>query len=160
MIVVDLGCVDYFAPEPGFPDDLSIGPLIERFQPEVLYGFDPLLEEADVDIRAGTLVLLEPKAAWTYDGFVGIRPRGMSTNVFETPVGTTPCFDLARFIRGLPEDEIVVKFDVEGAEYPLLQHLHRTGADERIALILMEWHDEARISVRCPIEEWEHQVAA
>jgi hypothetical protein len=36
---------------------------------------------------------------------------------------------------------MVVKFDVEGAEFPLLEAMHERGVDKLVDLILVEWHD-------------------
>ena len=62
MIVVDLGC---------FPhrDEISIEPLVRRYRPDVLYGFDPwpALVEGETEWK-GLRVILARKAAWIADG--------------------------------------------------------------------------------------------
>ncbi len=161
MIVIDVGCTR-------FGGDYSIERLIEEFHPDVLYGFDPhsSLAEIEIDGDIGdTIVSLKRKAAWTYDGEVGYREDGLNSWLTDDPgAKKVPCFDLARFILELPEDEIVLKMDAETAEFDLLSHLIITGADERLKLVWCEWHmgvenAEARRHViereiACEIIEW------
>jgi len=174
MIVVDLGC---------FPhrDEISIERLVERYRPDVLYGFDPWPElvegETNVD---GTRVVLERKAAWIEDGeieFARVRGfRGWDSTVMKaknsrrewTSAGEVirvPCFDFSSWVRRLPEPP-VVKLDVEGAEFPILERLHDDGTDALVAELLIEWHDEKMAdfadrkaallsALRCPIGLWD-----
>jgi hypothetical protein len=76
-----------------------------------------------------------------------------------------PCFDFSSWLRRLDERP-VVKLDVEGAEFPILERLHEEGTDALIAELLVEWHDEKMpdfatrkaallASLRCPIGPWE-----
>jgi len=53
-----------------------------------------------------------------------------------------PAVDLARFLldRSTPDTKIVVKMDVEGAEYDLLPHLLKHDVMSRIDLVLCEFH--------------------
>lgn len=163
MIVIDVGCAKYGG-------DYSIERLIEEFDPEVLWGFDPnpaVPEEATrVDERAHRIELRR-QAAWTYDGFVGYLEEGLNSCLTDrADAPKVPCFDLARFIRELPRDgDIVCKIDAEGAEFELLDHLIATGADRLLKLAWVEWHafgvdDPAgrRASIEerigCEIAEW------
>ena len=184
LTVLDLGC---------FPHghEVSIETLIDRFMPHELYGFDPfpeLLEGETVVERRRlgapgvfrTVVRLERKAAWTEDGEVEIAlvrgERAWDTTAMRDKNSRgewsgerlrVPCFDLSRFILALPAHaHLIVKMDVEGAEFPLLEHLLATGADSRIGRVLVEWHDqkmrgayshlrrELEQRLRCPLEEW------
>lgn len=97
-------------------------------------------------------------AAATYDGVLPIALEGKADghHVYD---GTTtipslvrdkshaqrlevPAVDLARFLeeRTGPEAAIVIKMDIEGAEYDLLPHLLRSPVAARIDLILCEFH--------------------
>lgn len=152
MIVVDLGCATY-----GGAD--SIGYLIDTYKPSWLYGFDPQGETGrgwgDVAVD-GVQCIFTRKAAWTYDGNVEFRVAENASGV-EYGQPYVACFDLAKFV--LRQGGVdVLKLDVEGAEYPLLEHLINTGADEHVGLILVEWHrGEDRLLVNqlhCPVEEW------
>lgn len=173
-IVVDLGC---------FPhrDEISIEPLIERYRPVVLYGFDPWpgLVEGETEV-ATTRVVLERKAAWIEDGeieFARVRGlRGWDSTVMRAKnakgewagaaeIVRVPCFDFSAWLRTLPEPP-VVKLDVEGAEFPILEKLVADGTDELVAELLVEWHDDKMVdhavrkvalleSLRCPVSSWE-----
>jgi FkbM family methyltransferase len=174
MIVVDLGC---------FPhrDNISIELLVERYHPDVLYGFDPWPGLVEGETYVGTSrVVLRRKAAWVEDGeieFAWVRGlRSWDSTVMKAKnsrrewsgageVVTVPCFDFSAWLGGLNERP-VVKLDVEGAEFPILERLHEDGTDARIAELLVEWHDEkmddfagrkaALLSVlRCPVAEWD-----
>ena len=174
MIVVDLGC---------FPhrDEISIEPLIRRYRPDVLYGFDPwpALVEGETELD-GTRVILERKAAWVEDGEIefarvrGLRAwdstvmRAKCSRAEWTGAGDVirvPCFDFSEWLRRLPEAP-VVKLDVEGAEFPILERLVEQGTDELVAELLVEWHedkmpdyagrkDELLGRLRCQVAPWE-----
>lgn len=147
MIVIDLGCYEHEVSR-------SVEPLVERFRPRILYGFDPLLPKDSKRLLDGTHCVLTRSAAWTREGTVGIERNGTRTRILEDG-DEVPCFDLARFIAALPRHErVVLKLDVEGAEYPLLEHLHAQGLDARLTLALVEWHADARVELDCPVEEW------
>jgi hypothetical protein len=133
MIVIDVGCAKHGSDE-------SIPYLIEEFSPRVLYGFDPAAESADYALT-NTIVCVHPWAAWTYDGAIGFRVAGLGGQVTEGATAHT-CIDLARFILMLPDEEIVLKMDAEGAEYVLLPHLREYDADLRLKLLWVEWHCE------------------
>jgi hypothetical protein len=60
----------------------------------------------------------------------------------------------------------VVKLDVEGAEFPILERLVDEGTDALVAELLVEWHDDKMPayadrkaallrSLRCPVSPWE-----
>jgi hypothetical protein len=161
-IVIDVGCARYGG-------DYSIERLIELFEPDILYGFDPAWQDGMYVAEEGckTSVVVSNEVAWIRSGAVHFLEDGLNGQVGEHdhwPFRT--CFDLARFIKRLPvEDEIILKMDCEGSEYELLEHLMHTGVDERLSLAWVEWHPrgvldpaERRASIerriRCPLDEW------
>jgi hypothetical protein len=164
-IVVDLGCCSY---QRGNQLEDSIQTLIKRFKPTVLFGFDPHPALPDtVGQVYGTTVITSRRAAWTYDGDIGLALQGNCTHVHIDEEVRTKAFDIASWIRTLPEARIVLKVDVEGAEYVLLPHLIAHGLMDRFSHVLVEWHSgelangyesdrEAILAgIPCPVEEWQ-----
>jgi FkbM family methyltransferase len=168
VIVVDVGCADY-----GRYDSIRY---LERHAfngvaPHVIYGCDPspsmdeLKERYRDDPLVVTKVMLKKEAAWTYDGEISFVDMELGSHVSEEEVGEkVPCFDLAAFLRSLPSDEeIVLKIDAEGAEYPLLEHLIATRTDELLKAAWVEWHPlpnhserrRRRIESKLSCELWE-----
>lgn len=156
MIVVDVGCAEY----PNHPEDKSIGRLIKRFHPTHLYGFDPHPSVVATRIvEDGCVVHIDRKAAWASEGYIGYTTKPKVINELRSFTDAdgkdkVPCFDLANFLYELPRGDVVLKLDVEGAEYVLIPHLHATRADELISLLLIEWHGPIIQGLRCPVEEW------
>jgi FkbM family methyltransferase len=52
------------------------------------------------------------------------------------------CIDFSRWLASLGAEpqSIVVKMDIEGAEYPVLEHLLEQGTVHFISKLLVEWH--------------------
>lgn len=174
MIVIDVGCASQ--PRQGGIGGIesSVMPLLLRFRPEALYGFDPAPSMSSGNATlGGTDVRLKRIAAWTYDGLIEYADAGIEATVIREQNGNdqwdnrvlpVECFDLAAWIErhdvGPP---IVLKLDCEGAEYTLLEHLIEREVDKRLKLLLVEWHDVpgSEVSrawidaaIRCPVEEW------
>ncbi len=158
MIVIDLGCKTW-------GEDESVGVLVERFKPDLFFGFDPLISEGLYRDASATVRVFSGRAAWLYDGFADFTDAGICSGIPAengTTAGAVPCFNFGSFFHALPDGEIVVKVDIEGGEYPLLMDLCLRGLDAKIALLLGEWHtgeyanghDEVRPELRCPVEEW------
>jgi hypothetical protein len=145
MIVVDIGCKTW-------RDEDSKKLLVDRFRPRSYYGFDPYpdVEEVDAD-EGGMRVVIRRKAAWTHGGGLFLALADSSSRVGGEGDICVECFDLAKFIKSLdkqPGEELVVKMDCELAEWTLIPHLRKTGADELISLLLVEFH------TRVPLEVW------
>lgn len=143
-IVVDVGCKSHEA-------ERSIEPLIERFKPNVIYGFDPHPQTQPGTYTEGdTLVVITREAAWAYDGMVGYVVDGASSRL-DGERGVR-CFDFAAWLGGLlaeePDAEVILKLDCEGAEFELLARLRERGLLEGLARVLVEWH------FPCPVERW------
>ena len=103
-------------------------------------------------------------AAWTRATTLGFVNGGLYSGVERLTPGAEPvrAFDLGSFLDALPAP-LVLKINAEGAEYPLLAHLAKTGADVRLQLVLVQWHQKLhshgwyrkkRPVLRCPVEEW------
>ena len=136
MIVIDLGCAPW-------GEEVSIEKLVRRFEPATLFGFDPALIHPSQYAIGATSCVLSPKAAWTYDGWIGYEPAAQRSALVQTGGTPVECFDFAEFLVAMGselEDDLVVKMDIEGAEYELLDYLHEGGQDAGIDLLLVEWH--------------------
>lgn len=169
-IVVDLGC---------FPhrDEISIEPLVREHRPAVLYGFDPWPDLVEGEtVFEGTRVVLSRKAAWIEDGeieFARVKGfRAWNSTVMRAKgtrgewsgagdVIRVPCFDFSAWLRDLPEPA-VVKMDVEGAEFDILERMVEDGTDLMVSELNLEWHDdrmpgfetrreELTARLRCPV---------
>ncbi len=165
-VVVDLGC------EPQ-RIDRSIEPLVDRFAPDVLFGFDPAATPP-FDFACGdSRVVVEESAAWVRAGTVLFSARTAiegtimaDSSAWNGEEHAVPCFDFSTWLRDLDTPDVVVKMDIEGAEVPVLEKLIVDGNDDRISLLLVEWHEwlfaedyvlrRANIEalLRCPVEVW------
>jgi FkbM family methyltransferase len=155
VIVVDVGCATQ-GPEH------STDVLIDRFHPNVYFGFDPepTLVERTERVQNGvtpdaaeeaTVAVFRRAAAWTHVGVIEYEPSGITGTVVASMMGDdpvtastveVPCFDLAAFLAALPSDGLVVKMDCEGAEYTLVPALIAANQDLRISTLMVEWHHE------------------
>jgi hypothetical protein len=166
-IVVDLGCIGYA--RSGSLED-SIETLVKRFKPGILFGFDPHPGLTEKVGRLGaTTVITSRRAAWTHDGYVGLEVNGNCTHVVgeDESDGVVRCFDLADWMLTLPDANIILKMDIEGAEYVLLPFLTHWGVMDRVSRLLVEWHKGDKANgyqssqkaivkeIKCPIEEWQ-----
>ena len=58
--------------------------------------------------------------------------RGESSSSGSHEIIRVPCFDFSAWLRSLPE-HAVVKVDVEGAEFPILERMVEEGTDAVVA---------------------------
>lgn len=147
LTVIDVGCADHGG-------DQSVRPLIEEFHPDRLLGFDPELDYSVTKLNiAGTSVELRKRIAWVKDGSVEFVHAGLGTRVEEGSRLWVRCDNLGRVIREeLVEcDRLILKMDAEMSEYQLLPVLIEQGLDERIELLLIEWH-----CPECRNGDWSH----
>ncbi len=147
MIVVDLGCQPHEAS--------SLPYLADTYKPSLIYGFDPWPDlDTSVTEVNGVPVSLHKMAAWTYDGEIGFNQNGDASEVLPQPIlwPMVPCFDLAAWLDRLGA-QVLLKMDVEGAEYTLLPHLENTGAIRFVDALLVEWHDH-EIPTAVPTYLW------
>ena len=116
---------------------------------------------------AGKPLTLIEKLVWIFDGCVAFDSDGESQDCRLVQVANShphpnanakvqqlPCVDLADYIAQsfLPEDYVIVKLDVEGAEYDILHHLIQTGALYRIKELYVEYHWWGNTGLRESIE--------
>jgi FkbM family methyltransferase len=167
-IVIDIGCATQETEE-------SVHRLIEGFYPDVLFGFDPECDpgmEITQNKRKQTIIFRSQIAAWTFDGFISFRRDGICSAVVQDAESSeaVPCFDLSDWLLTLPleQNKVILKLDCEGAEYPLLAHIHTRHIDRLLDLVLVEWHEghdpegfyyghgwqTIRPELDCPVQNW------
>ena len=121
---------------------------------------------------SGVQFSLIEKLAWIHDGVVAFDSDGESVDCRllqvsrleniepwrhpnpQAVVHDLPCIDLSRFL--LTEfdatDLIVLKLDIEGAEYEVLERIVATDAVSRLSELYVEYHWWGRVSLRDQIE--------
>lgn len=141
-----------------------------------IHTFEPYEELADKMLcRDDKDVTLHRSAVWTHDGeidfyltdgrsdYYGVEdvPWGSSTLMKEKTSGnvnpdrkeTVPCVDIAAFTEkhGKDADLIILKMDIEGAEYDVLEHMLETGVMNKINVLMIEYHHR-----KVKISLWRH----
>lgn len=151
-VFLDLGCYDGDSAMPLLETNKILGEPVVK-----VIGFDP---RPDLANRYKELMATYPgckfvaAAAWVRDGEeqFTIRPKDapygstMMQNKHDWGMGevvTVKTFDLAEYVRQLAAsyDRIIIKIDVEGAEYQLIEHLLNQGVMQFVDKLLVEWHD-------------------
>lgn len=132
-IVVDVGSATHGG-------DTSIEPLIEQFEPDELYGFDPQQKPGEYQLN-GTKVKLQNVAAWVTTGRVSFVGSGLGGRISEDEGEPVECIDLAVFLEHqLERGGVTLKLDAEGSEYQIVDKLVKLDLDERLDELLVEWH--------------------
>ncbi len=116
---------------------------------------------------------LKEQLVWTFDGVVEFDTDGESYDCRLLEVSRTedvepwrhpnplsqvkmlPCIDLAAFIRNNfeQEDYIILKLDIEGAEYDVLEQLIQTNTIGWLNELYAEYHWWGRTSLRPQLED-------
>lgn len=65
-----------------------------------------------------------------------------------------PSFDFSSWLRQFEGEDIYVKFDVEGAEYPILNTMIDDGTDKLCKLLMIEWHADKMNANFKEQEQW------
>ncbi|WP_204017580.1 FkbM family methyltransferase [Sphaerimonospora thailandensis] len=104
-------------------------------------------------------VEVSPSAVWTHDGtinlFLGhhesstVMPGKRVPPVYDQQIDydspvPVPAIDFSAWLRRTvtPDDHVVVKMDIEGAEYPVLRKLVADGTINLISILYIEWHHD------------------
>ncbi|AXK35606.1 FkbM family methyltransferase [Streptomyces armeniacus] len=155
------------------------------------YAFEPnaeLLPSLHTEIqRTGhPRVHVLNSAVWTHDGtidlFLGhhesstVMPGKRVPPVYDQQIDyaapvPVPAVDFSAWLRrtAAPDDEVTVKMDIEGAEYPVLSRMLHDGTLGLITTLHIEWHHDrfpampraehdqlfAEVSARIDVREWE-----
>ncbi len=108
------------------------------------------------DILKEFPAILHKEVAWIYDGeidfYVAKRSEG-STVVrgkitakvdYDNPK-RFPCIDFGKWISQFKDDFILLKINIEGAEYPILEHMIKDGSIRYIDELYVQFHDIHKI---------------
>lgn len=145
---VDLGCHngstirDFYAAETfgGFPTREAMS-----------FGFDPLTTYLDewgkITDEFGTVFSHE--AAWTRPDTVRFSERSCDVKSSIVPekerfddgvIRDVRTFDIANFLSRFGDGEVLMRMDIEGAEYAVIDRMAKTGTLSKIAYLEWERH--------------------
>lgn len=138
----------------------------------------PGFEVIEIDPQGDTPGVIK-KAAWIFDGQTEFNFRPV-----EDPFGSTAqpdkkdwgndvklvdCFDFSKWLKQFnPSDYIILKMDIEGSEFPILEKMITDGTDSLVNELQIEWHDQKMTNPKayalkkqyilehlsCPVKEW------
>jgi FkbM family methyltransferase len=157
MIFVDLGAyngdtVDQF---------ISWGQLLGDISDATVYAFEPNpnFEEEwgnvyERQIKHVKDIRFEQEAAWVDDkglefslwkeSDIGSTVMKEKRNWYAGKVIGVQSFDFSDWLKQVAQvhkgEDIYVKFDIEGAEYPILKKMIADGTDKLCKLLMIEWH--------------------
>ena len=103
------------------------------------YGCKIILIEPTPHIQGFPYGQVINKAAWTHDGSLKFGGAYYYTSAHENPVTEYPCFDFNSLLRKY-EEIALVKMNIEGAEYGLLNHVIEAGLHKRIKNLQVQFH--------------------
>lgn len=153
VIYIDLGCFDGDTVE----QFISWGQLLGDISDARIFAFDPnpnfkdqWQDIHDRHIKHVKEINFAQSAAWIDD-------RGLEFSLWEeSPIGSTvmkekrnwyagkiigvPSFDFSEWLKQFEGEEIYVKLDCEGAEYPILKKMIKDETDKLCKLLMIEWH--------------------
>lgn len=147
MIYLDLGChngqsiIDFYD-----------GKFDDRLEPKFFksIAFDPNPHYKDELDRISNILGTEiiKKAVLDHNGTIefSLRSNDEKSSVMKEKncwadgeIMTVPCIDFAEYLYNLGED-VVIRMDIEGAEYPVLERLIMTGVIKQVKYLGIEWH--------------------
>ena len=135
---------------------------IARFPDRDFYAFEPnttLHVSIHEQVRESghPRVNVSDRAVWTHDGtvelFLGhhesstllrgkwVPPVYDQQIDYAHPI-TVPCLDFSAWMHRMfvPGDDVIVKMDIEGAEYPVLRKMLLDGTLSLVSMLHVEWH--------------------
>lgn len=126
--------------------------LTPEYSPDfIYYGFDPMLNIEQAREKWKNITL-DNKAVWIKDDEIDFytsdrhqgRANGISHNKRASKEGIrkVKCIDFSKWLGNNfdADDYIILKMDVEGAEYELLPRLIKDSTINLVDIIYLEWH--------------------
>lgn len=123
----------------------SVALLRKRFKHHI-YTFEPNPRfKNKYNFENHTLIR---KAVWIYDGEIDFYLNtidGTGSSIIDKPNTTrkikVPCIDFSKWVLEL-NDDIILKMDIEGAEYKVLSKMIDDGSINRVKELLVELHHD------------------
>ena len=153
MIFIDLGAykgdtVEQFISWGQLLGDIS-GAKVFAFEPNPNFK-DHWKDIHDRHIKHVKEINFVQSAAWIddkglefslwHESDIGSTVMKDKRNWYAGQVIGVPSFDFSQWLRQFEDDEIYIKFDIEGAEYPVLKKMIEDGTDKMCKLLMIEWH--------------------
>lgn len=126
--------------------------IVHAFEPNSKFTKELIKMKEDIG-KDYEINLYKETAAWIYDGKItfyvdtGSQFSEGTSILKEHPYVnkgqnfTVPCVDVAKLINSYDSnDYVVVKIDIEGAEYDLLMHFIKNNVLEKIDYLIIEYH--------------------
>lgn len=150
-IYVDLGTYDGDTIRAFMLGEMGVDPAgyeIYAWEPNPRY-FDNVSRVAS---RYGATLITS--AAWVSNGTIEMAMDygtgvggGLGSSVMQDKaiwktgqISSVPCIDFSEWLEQFRGDYVVVKMDIEGAEFPVLEHLIKTGNISIINKLFVEFH--------------------
>lgn len=129
-----------------------------HYMPVFAFEPDPIaIEKLETCIRNSTPMFpisVIKKAATNFDGVTSLYGHkngpqftgSSSLNKAKINVSDSECYvvetcDIGKFVKDLPFQKFIIKCDVEGAEYEIIESLGVHGVFDRVILMFTEFHD-------------------
>ena len=115
----------------------------------VVYGFEPNPNKFDKLVKKYEKATLYNKAVWVNDGKMGfhLTVRNESCSLFERKdekeIVTVESINFNKWIKETfnEDDYIIIKMDIEGAEYTVLNDMLDNGSMKYVNEIFIEFHN-------------------
>jgi len=129
----------------------------------VTYSFEPVIKNFNIlqkKFKNKSNITLENKAVWVKQGIVNfsVGTKNTHTNSKITKIiedlnydkkkylnsYDVECVDICQYIKDriTGEEFVVIKMDIEGAEYEVLDHLIKNSGLDYVNILLIEFHRE------------------
>jgi FkbM family methyltransferase len=121
-----------------------------------IYAFEPnpVLENQSIINAKKNKYYFKPWAAWIYDGKIDMAIDGTKTPMGSTvmpskvaiwdkfPHVRVECFNFSKWLADnfTPDDQVIIKMDIEGAEYPVLKKMIEEDTISLASYLFVEFH--------------------